>query len=170
VVFYGGDAAGEVWALDLGDPLAPTWTRLETDGMTPAGRGEAALIYQAVGDRLLVSGGGESPAVHALVFGGTAAIPPAATPGPPPGPLLHGASPNPASGPIEVSFELAASERCRLELYDVTGRSFAAQELGVLGPGPHRVELGQTELPTGVYLVRLVHGMSALNAKVSVLR
>ena len=56
-VFGGSNpVTADVWTID---PRAnpPTWTRLETAGSPPQGRGYATLVYDAVGDRLLVHGG-----------------------------------------------------------------------------------------------------------------
>jgi hypothetical protein len=48
----------DVWTLDpLGNP--PTWSRLQTSGTPPSGRGYSAFIYDPIGDRLLVHGGAD---------------------------------------------------------------------------------------------------------------
>ncbi len=51
---FGPDQA-EVWALSLG--AAPTWSRLEVPGVGPQVRHFPALVYDPVGDRLLMYGG-----------------------------------------------------------------------------------------------------------------
>lgn len=58
VVLFGGTitgSIGETWAFQLGE--APSWTRLEPAGDPPANRWGHAVVYDAVGDRMLVIGG-----------------------------------------------------------------------------------------------------------------
>jgi len=169
MVVFGGTPAGDVWTLDLRSPLVPpTWSPFDAGGVPPGGRDDPAAIYQPAEDRMVVSGGGRSPAVSTLTFDEAAAIPPASPPS-----LLqfvfHGVRPNPASGDFAVLFELPGSEATKLELFDVAGRHAAARDLGVLGAGSHQVWFEGVQLPAGIYLVRLTHGVQTLNVKVSLL-
>jgi hypothetical protein len=70
---------------------------------------------------------------------------------------LHRVSPNPSRGRVSVELSLASGEAATLEMVDVAGRRVAARDVGSLGAGRHRVELGGRH-PAGVYLVRLAQG------------
>ena len=84
---------------------------------------------------------------------------------------LFGLRPSPAVGPVRVSFALPDASPARLELLDIAGRRILHQEVGSLGPGRHIVELhARTELPAGIYLLRLTHGGRSLTATACVLR
>jgi len=81
---------------------------------------------------------------------------------------LHGVSPNPGRGALHVLFGLADRRPARIEVVDVAGRRVIAREVGALGPGRHRVELGRGLRP-GVYLVRLTQGVEARMLRAAVL-
>ena len=80
------------------------------------------------------------------------------------GPLV-----NPSfGGLLTVTFSLRSSTAAQLELLDVGGRRAAAREVGSLGPGQHRVRLGEDcPLPPGVYFVRLSQGANVIVARVA---
>ncbi|MGH7731273.1 MAG: PKD domain-containing protein, partial [Candidatus Eiseniibacteriota bacterium] len=82
---------------------------------------------------------------------------------------LHGVGPNPAGSELWVEFSLADRGPACVELMDVAGRRVAVREVGSFGPGRHRLAV-RDDLPTGVYLVRLVQGARTRVAKVAVLR
>lgn len=73
---------------------------------------------------------------------------------------LEAIQPNPVHGrAINVRFTLPSVDRGRIELYDVSGRVVAREEIGQLGPGRHALQLrGERGIRPGVYLVRLQHG------------
>src|SRR5262249_35834196 len=73
VVFGGcsGDSTDGVWALSLGDP--PTWARLATTGLPPAGCSEPAAEYDPVRDRMVVMTGGDQVRTWGLSLSGTPA-------------------------------------------------------------------------------------------------
>jgi hypothetical protein len=73
---------------------------------------------------------------------------------------LHGVSPNPSRGTLNVEFSLADAQPALLEVLDVSGRRVAAREVGTLGPGRHQLDL-RSGLRPGVYLVRLAQGNRA---------
>ncbi len=52
----------DVWALDLRVPGAERWTRLTPAGDAPVGRAGAAAVYDPVGRRMLLHGGGDGAA------------------------------------------------------------------------------------------------------------
>ena len=68
---------------------------------------------------------------------------------------LHGASPNPSTGPLRIAFSLASVHPARLEVFDVAGRRVHARSVGDLGPGHHVVSLGGVRMTPGLYLIRL---------------
>lgn len=79
--------------------------------------------------------------------------------------------PNPAVRDLWVGFTLPSAERATLTLIDVAGRVVATREVGALGAGAHRVNLGEGGLlPMGVYLVRLQQGARTLTTRASVVR
>ena len=53
--YTGSEFSGELWALSLGS--SPTWTRIAGSGSGPPGRDAAGMIYDPVGDRLVLFGG-----------------------------------------------------------------------------------------------------------------
>lgn len=62
-------------------------------------------------------------------------------------------------GGARVSFSLSSAQPATLELYDVTGRHVASEDVGMLGPGLHEVNLvkgGGTA--NGIYWARLRQG------------
>ena len=81
---------------------------------------------------------------------------------------LRGAFPNPAIRDLRVSFDLAATGPARLELFDVRGRRVRSLALEA-GAGVHSASLG-SDLPPGVYVVRLTQGNLAAVARVAVVR
>jgi hypothetical protein len=82
---------------------------------------------------------------------------------------LHGARPNPTTGPLAISFSLANSAPATLELIDLNGRRVFERSVGSLGAGYHVVPVdGGAKLPAGMYLVRLSQGPRTVTAKVSV--
>jgi hypothetical protein len=84
---------------------------------------------------------------------------------------LAGFSPNPAVGEPMVSFTMASDEPATLEVFDVSGRTVLAREVGSLGPGRHVLAIGrETRFVGGVYWVRLTQNGRALTAKGLVVR
>jgi hypothetical protein len=73
----------------------------------------------------------------------------------------------PARGNIALSVTLPGDERAKLELIDVAGRRVRSRELAAGAPGRRTVRLSERgELPSGVYLVRLTQGRSAVVARI----
>jgi hypothetical protein len=83
---------------------------------------------------------------------------------------LHGARPNPTVGPMSVAFSLADESSARLELVDLVGRRVLSREVGSLGAGYHVLNLDRSQLPIGMYAIRLTQHGKTLSAKVSVIR
>jgi hypothetical protein len=61
------------------------------------------------------------------------------------------------AGRVEATFHLAAASPARITVSDWTGRRVEALDLGLLGPGGHRVEILR-DRPAGVYLARFEAG------------
>jgi hypothetical protein len=84
---------------------------------------------------------------------------------------LVGAQPNPAARELWVALALPRDDAARLELLDVSGRMIAARDVGDLGPGRHRVRLGEdVRLAPGVYMIRLASGGRAITRKALIVR
>jgi hypothetical protein len=79
---------------------------------------------------------------------------------------LVGARPNPPGREMLVVLQLPDRAPATLALLDVTGRVVRADDVGRLGAGRHVVSLGTTsELPSGLYFLRLHRGGGSLSAK-----
>lgn len=85
---------------------------------------------------------------------------------------LRGAIPNPSrTGALAIHFSLPARADTRLEVMDLAGRKMVSRDLGGLAPGDHAIVFGEREpFATGVYLIRLVMGTRAREAKAVVIR
>lgn len=84
---------------------------------------------------------------------------------------LRGFVRNPTARDATVEFTLPDSRSTRLELFDVSGRLLARRDVGALGAGSHRVQLGDgLALRPGLLFARLVRGDDALTAKAALLR
>jgi hypothetical protein len=84
---------------------------------------------------------------------------------------ILGASPNPVAESSVLSFSLAADGPAVLELWSVSGRLVQRRELGTMGPGEHRVGIGDAaRLAPGTYVVCLRQGAARVATKISVLR
>jgi len=79
---------------------------------------------------------------------------------------LRVVTPNPTQQDLRVSFGLPDAQPARIDVFNVSGRRVATQEVGSLGPGLHTVTLGErTTLPSGVYLFRLTQGDKSQTAR-----
>ncbi len=83
---------------------------------------------------------------------------------------LHAPAPNPARGTTRVAFDLPASAQVRLAVFDVLGREVARLLDGGLPAGRHEATLDGRDLPSGVYLVRLVAGGATQTRRLTLLR
>jgi hypothetical protein len=84
--------------------------------------------------------------------------------------VLDGFTPNPARGPLLVSYALTDARPARIDLIDIGGRrilSHAAES----GSGRHVVRLaGADEIPPGLYFVRLTQGADRRVRRCAVVR
>lgn len=84
---------------------------------------------------------------------------------------LHPAGSNPVTGDFGISFALPSAQPALLEMVDVKGRRVFARDLGVLGAGPHRLDLGNTrDYASGVYFLRLSQLGRTATSRVVLLR
>ena len=84
---------------------------------------------------------------------------------------LRGVTPNPAQHELRVSFGLRDSKPATLTLFDVSGRRLAALRVDGMGPGWHTVTLGgQSNLPAGLYLIRLTQDRRSITTRAALVR
>jgi hypothetical protein len=163
----------DVWAYDL---AAGGWTELHPDGPIPAGRANAAALYDPIRDRMLVVGGAIFSTSHAyndvlsLQWSGALGVGPGA------GAAmiaLAPARPNPARDGVDIPFTLAGGGRARVRLYDVSGRLVRQLADGELPAGPNLIRWDRRDArgeiaPAGLYLVELRAGKDRLARRVVV--
>ena len=79
---------------------------------------------------------------------------------------LAGMRPNPAAGPLDVSFSLPNSKAAVLDMVDIQGRVVRSQDVGGLGAGRHLARLGNArEFAAGIYWLRLRQSGQLLTLK-----
>ena len=84
---------------------------------------------------------------------------------------LAGVSPNPAVGPLRISFSLGDALPAALELYDPAGRRVASRAIESPRPGNRVLVLGgERALPAGVYVLRLSQGARHASSRVAIVR
>ncbi len=185
MVIFGGYGGSNVSPTYLNDSwLLPLdhhrrWARLLPTGTPPSARLLYSAVFDAAHDRMLMFGGldgaSELNDLWALEFAGSAATPrtpenmgsrniPKATEF-----AVHGAYPNPASGPFRVEFSLAGSEAGTLGIYAVNGRRVASREVGSLGRGRHVIRFAERFSP-GIYWVRLSQAGNTRTVKTAIIK
>jgi DNA-binding beta-propeller fold protein YncE len=83
---------------------------------------------------------------------------------------LRGVTPNPAQHELRVSFSLRDSKAATMAVFDVSGRQLAGRRVDGMGPGWHTVALGrQSNLPAGLYVIRLTQGGRSLTTRAAVI-
>lgn len=83
---------------------------------------------------------------------------------------LVGAQPNPAAGETNIVFEAPDAARVRVTVYDVLGKQIAVLLDGEVEAGRYRVAFDASDLPSGVYVVRMETPQGVLSQRMSVLR
>jgi type IX secretion system substrate protein len=81
---------------------------------------------------------------------------------------LRGVSPEPASGPTQISFELPEAAQVDLIVYDLAGREVARLPRELFTAGRHRVMFDVSKLTAGVYFYRLMAGEFSASSKMLV--
>jgi hypothetical protein len=76
--------------------------------------------------------------------------------------------PNPSKGSAILSFDLAATERIRLTVLDVTGKEIATLVDAYRPPGKQQVTWNTSEIPPGIYICKLTGSVSRAFTKVIV--
>lgn len=87
---------------------------------------------------------------------------------PPPvplGDLTLDAWPNPFNPLTHLEYRLPADGRVVVSVFDLSGRKVDTLLDGVQAAGPHTLAWDATALPSGVYLVRLIHGNESRNVR-----
>ena len=75
--------------------------------------------------------------------------------GEPAGAVLHAARPNPFSGTADIGFSVPRATPVTLDVVDLTGRRVARLADRVFEAGEHAVAWHASDVPAGLYLVRL---------------
>ncbi|MDP2736727.1 MAG: T9SS type A sorting domain-containing protein [bacterium] len=83
---------------------------------------------------------------------------------------LNGAYPNPFNASTLIAFDLTIVSQTRLSVFDLSGREVIRLLEGNLSAGSHSVHLNATDLPTGMYLVRLQAGEQTADLKVQLVK
>ncbi len=86
------------------------------------------------------------------------------------GTVLHAASPNPFNPVTTISFTLGRSGHVSVELFDVRGRRVKTLVEGDLEAGTHSRQLLASELPSGIYLLRMEAAGTAFTQRVTLLK
>ncbi|MEM8602040.1 MAG: T9SS type A sorting domain-containing protein, partial [Bacteroidota bacterium] len=163
--FGGANARYWVYAVRAA-PLPPAWLfggpilfEAESDGETELtlrldATGLEPGVYEAVAS--VRAGDGIGPVVAEVPVVLTVA-PVDSEDGPEAGEAfrLGAPYPNPAAGSATVPVVLTERAAVRVAVFDVLGREVAVLADGPLGAGEHAFALDATDLPSGVYLVRI---------------
>jgi hypothetical protein len=83
---------------------------------------------------------------------------------------LEGVYPNPFNSQAVSSYKLQVSSFVKLGLYDLSGRLVQTLAEGWQEAGEHRAVIDGTQLPSGVYLVRLSSGTQVALGKVCLIK
>jgi Secretion system C-terminal sorting domain/Galactose oxidase, central domain len=118
--------------------------------------GYQIVVSSAVGDEFI----GEVWLTNPTPVGGT----PSAT-------MALQVWPNPAVGPLAVSLTLAADNAAQLEMFNVRGQRVLTREVGAMGAGAHRLEIGRAQdYPSGIYFLRLTQSGHSVSSRFVVVR
>jgi len=84
---------------------------------------------------------------------------------------LTSVGPNPSRGSVIVTFAMAEAGAASLDLFNVAGRRVLHRDVTALSVGAHTLELAKDgQLPSGVYMLRLVQGARTAERKIAVVR
>ena len=83
---------------------------------------------------------------------------------------LYPTAPNPFNSTTSIRYFISRSANVRLTVYDSAGRFVRALTEGWNTSGEHRATLQGTELPAGVYLLRLEAGVAVHTRKIVLLK
>jgi Secretion system C-terminal sorting domain len=88
----------------------------------------------------------------------------------PDGFVLNQNYPNPFNPETTIRFDLPASGRATLELYDMLGRRVAVVADRTFQAGSYEVRLDASDLPSGTYLYRVSQGGNSLSRVMQLIR
>ena len=182
LLIFGGnrgsdDKVNEVWSLDLEER---SWELLEAEGMPPAARDGAVMIYVEAERRLIVFGGAAPVGLFNDVWALEGLEPPIPTAieeraARPNSFVLHQNAPNPFNPSTVVSYELGQEGWVELEIFDLLGRKVRTLVDERRGSGSHvaawdgRDDRG-AQVATGAYLYRLRAGGFVASRKLLLIR
>ena len=170
VLFGGWDGTyrGDAWALALAG--TPEWSEVTPAGAPPAARFAHTAVYDPGRDQMVVFGGDDGSTyrddVWLLKWGSTVSVP-VTVHAPASRIELSRPRPNPSRGPMTLDFDLQASGRIALEVFDARGRRVRQVADAWFPAGRHALAwLGDDDgghaLGTGVYFIRMRgHGVQA---------
>ncbi|MBT7790304.1 MAG: T9SS type A sorting domain-containing protein [Calditrichaeota bacterium] len=78
--------------------------------------------------------------------------------------------PNPFNNRAEVSYNLMSTGEVQLDIFDASGQTMASQSLGIQNSGTHTVSVNASELPTGIYFVKMNLGGQVATRKMICLK
>ncbi|MBX2842498.1 MAG: T9SS type A sorting domain-containing protein, partial [Flammeovirgaceae bacterium] len=82
---------------------------------------------------------------------------------------LYQNHPNPARNKTTLSFSIDNEQRTLLEVFDMNGRKVATVVDEILEGGTYQYPLNISNLQTGIYTARLIHGKKVLSIKMSII-
>jgi hypothetical protein len=91
-------------------------------------------------------------------------------PGEPAAFALYGASPNPFNPSTIVRYSLPRASIMELTVWDTAGRQVATLDQGWRSSGYHEATFSGSDLPSGIYLYRLVSGQNVAAGKMVLLK
>ncbi len=86
------------------------------------------------------------------------------------GSVIASVHPNPASDNIGVEFTITRPGQTTVDLYDVTGRSIARFDAGMLAAGSHRTSFDVSSLPPGTYTLSVKGAGESTTVPIMVVR
>lgn len=84
--------------------------------------------------------------------------------------ILHQNYPNPFNPETKIKFEIPASSKVNLSVYDLLGQKVTELFSGYMEAGVHEVNFNASNLSSGVYLYKLSAGEFSVTKKMSVLK
>ncbi len=79
-------------------------------------------------------------------------------------------APNPSAGDATVLLQLNNASFVKATLVNTLGKTIKTWDLGILASGAQSFSLDGTNLPAGIYILRVTAGKQTMNAKVSISR
>lgn len=84
--------------------------------------------------------------------------------------IITNVQPNPVRGISYIYYSLPQSGDIKFELYDVTGKTYKTIDIPSETAGRHKIELDASDLPGGIYLLRMTAANAVSTTKVQVLK